>query len=375
MGISNHAPAPPSPEQDTALPARTIRRLVDYVGNVGLDPRSIARGLGLDIDQLVNAPDEVGVPSLYYALIYKACVDQLERDGRLVPWAVGLGGQGFSLMCHAIITCRTVEQALVRASEFSRFVAPITGHSMKLEMQDDATCRLHYDIDEGGVRRSFAPANWSMDQCVSVARSSGIETWFGLAGWLIGRSVEVKAAAVRGKPLSKGYAQRLRDIFQCPIAFGSEGTWIDLARKTLEHRVVHDIDSLQEFLRTGPYQLWSTEDRVVSTSVAVKSLLGTDLRDGAPTFERMAESLHMSPSTLRRHLQAEDTSYQKLKNQRRFEIAVELLCMSDMKVAEIGDQVGFADTSSFVRSFRAWTGVTPKVYRDQADSMKVTELT
>ena len=83
----------------------------------------------------------------------------------------------------------------------------------------------------------------------------------------------------------------------------------------------------------------------------------------------MAKNMHMSSSSLRRHLLAEGASYQKIKDESRREIATEMLCFSDASIAEVSERVGFADTSSFVRSFRAWTGVTPKAYRDHAKPM------
>jgi len=45
--------------------------------------------------------------------------------------------------------------------------------------------------------------------------------------------------------------------------------------------------------------------------------------------------------------------------------------MSEKKINDVSELIGFADTSSFVRSFRSWTGVTPKVYRDQTRSLRL----
>ena len=159
----------------------------------------------------------------------------------------------------------------------------------------------------------------------------------------------------------------------CPVEFHADTTGFDFPDRFLAYRLVHDAQSVDEFLDTGPYMLWSAEDRIVSTTAAIKSLLGSQLADGLPSFEGMAASMHMSSSTLRRHLLAEGTSYQKIKDECRREVAIELLCGSDTRVADISDKVGFADTSSFVRSFRAWTGMTPKAYRDQAQPLRNTD--
>jgi AraC-like DNA-binding protein len=109
----------------------------------------------------------------------------------------------------------------------------------------------------------------------------------------------------------------------------------------------------------------ATDRSNASTSSAIKSLLGKDFSRGAPSFEQMAEHLHMSSSSLRRRLLKEDTSYQQLKDQCRCEVAIDYLCRRDMKIQDIAEQIGFTETSSFVRSFRSWTGMTPTAFREQ----------
>ena len=59
----------------------------------------------------------------------------------------------------------------------------------------------------------------------------------------------------------------------------------------------------------------------------------------------------------------ENTSYQQLKDECREAAAIEHLHRNELKIHEIGERLGFSETSSFVRSFRNWTGMTPKAYR------------
>lgn len=346
------------------LPARKMHRLIEYLDNVGLAPDKIASRAGIDLTQVLDAPANKTIPSIYYALIYNAMVAELQSAGKHVPWAAGLGSDAFKMMCYCMISCKTLGEALQRAEKFNQLTFPLFGQQVKLLSASDSTARIEFDVDEAFVRRSFSPSNWTVQECISVARSSGIEMWLGLAGWLIGRKIEPIRISIAGEKLSDAYRARMRDVFQCPIEFDANTTSLELAAEFLDFRIVHNPESLEEFLDTGPYQLWSTEDKLVSTTAAIKSLLGNSFADGIPSFEDMATSMHMSASTLRRHLLVEGSSYQKIKDERRRDIAIELLCLSDTKISDISEQVGFSDTSSFVRSFRAWTGRTPKVYRD-----------
>lgn len=346
------------------LPARKIHRLIEYLDNVGLEPENVANRAGIDLKQVLSAASNDTFPSIYYAKIYNEMVAELQDNGKHVPWAAGLGSDAFKMMCYCMISCKTLGEALLRAQKFNELTFPLFGQQVKLAASSGPTTKIDFDVDETFVRRSFSPANWSMQECISVARSSGIEMWLGLAGWLIGRKIEPLRITVAGEKLSDSYRERMRDVFQCAVEFHTNSTSLEISSEFLDFRIVHDARSLEEFLDTGPYQLWSTEDKLVSTTAAIKSLLGNDFAHGIPSFEDMAESMHMSASTLRRHLLSEGSSYQKIKDERRRDIAIDLLCLSDTKISDISAQVGFSDTSSFVRSFRAWTGLTPKAYRD-----------
>ncbi len=306
------------------------------------------------------------MPSIYYAKIYNEMVSELQQSNKHTPWAAGLGSDAFKMMCYCMISCRTLGDALERAQKYNSLTYPLFGQQVTLLRPTDGGARITFNVDETFVRQSLSPTNWSLQECISVARSSGLETWLGLAGWLIGRKIEPTKITIAGEKLSDSYRARMHDVFQCLIEFDSTTTSLDFPDELLNFRIVHDHDSLEDFLDTGPYQLWSTDDKLVSTTAAIKSLLGNTFSGGIPSFSDMASSMHMSTSTLRRHLLVEGSSYQKIKDERRRDIAIELLCLGDTKISDISDQVGFSDTSSFVRSFRAWTGKTPKAYRDSA---------
>ena len=352
--------------QRSSLPVRKIHRLLTYVENLGLDPVDIAGSIGLDLADVLDATPDDSIPSIYYALLYKESVIRLQKENRLIPWAAGIGSDAFRMMCYCTISCTTLRDALHRAQRFDALLYPITGHRVEFEETESGSARLSYIVDDSKNQDAFAPGKWTLEECISVAKSSGVETWYGLCGWLIGRDIEAFKVTIDSPPISSAYAERMKRLYECPVHFDADATGIEFSGEYLDYRIVHDSRSLEEFLDTGPYQLWSSDSKVVSTSAAIRSLLGTDFRTGVPSFEEMANNMHMSPSTLRRHLLAEGTSYQKIKDESRREIAIEMLCFGDEKIGDISEHVGFSDTSSFVRSFRSWTGSTPKAYRENA---------
>ncbi|GIU08655.1 MULTISPECIES: AraC family transcriptional regulator [unclassified Shewanella] len=78
-----------------------------------------------------------------------------------------------------------------------------------------------------------------------------------------------------------------------------------------------------------------------------------------PNMEEMAELQNISARTLRRKLAAANTSYQKLVDQVRCQMAIDLILTSDYSIDEISDLMGFGDVSHFRQSFKHWIGHPP----------------
>jgi AraC-like DNA-binding protein len=77
----------------------------------------------------------------------------------------------------------------------------------------------------------------------------------------------------------------------------------------------------------------------------------------------------MSESSLRRRLLEEQTSFQALKDELRCQLAKDYLADPDQKIADVAEQLGFTEQSSFGRSFRQWTGYTPRGWREHLASL------
>lgn len=351
------------------LPASKFQRLLDYIEQIGLDAETLAARAGLKLSKLVALAGDTGVPGVHYSDLYQATVAQMQQMDRAIPWAAGIGSDAFRLMCYAIISCKTLGDALSRAQQFDDLVHPVTGHRIRLDTAGDSAW-LRYEVKADEPNDLFAPPQW--DRAVyfePIAKSSGLRTWFSFCGWLIGRVIELEEVTVAAPMVTAEYQASLEDLFSCSVRFDADHSGLKFPTTFLSYRIVHNPNSLEQFLRRMLYQLWDADKKPASTSDAIQSLLGTDFSEGIPPFEVMAENLHMSTSSLRRRLMKENTSYQQIKDERRQAAAIEYLRHNDMKIQEVGELLGFTETSSFVRSFRNWTGVTPKVFRDSSQSI------
>lgn len=82
------------------------------------------------------------------------------------------------------------------------------------------------------------------------------------------------------------------------------------------------------------------------------------------SVEEVAKALAMSPRSLRRKLESENTNYKNLLDQERQQIAQQLLHGSNMKLDELAFHLGYTDTASFSRAFRRWKGCSPGEFRN-----------
>jgi AraC-like DNA-binding protein len=87
------------------------------------------------------------------------------------------------------------------------------------------------------------------------------------------------------------------------------------------------------------------------------------LRGKESTPENAALALGIHTRTLQRRLQAEGTSFEKIKEDVRRATAESLLAQSSVSLSQIALMLDYADSSAFSRSCRRWFGAAPTTVR------------
>jgi len=83
-----------------------------------------------------------------------------------------------------------------------------------------------------------------------------------------------------------------------------------------------------------------------------------------PTIEDIADALHISSRTLQRHLQEAGSTFQRVLEEARHQLARHYLNNSVLELNEAAYLLGYEDGNSFVRAFRTWEGVPPARWRE-----------
>jgi AraC-like DNA-binding protein len=100
----------------------------------------------------------------------------------------------------------------------------------------------------------------------------------------------------------------------------------------------------------------------------VRRVVRAELARGTATLPRAARLLGMSRRTLQRRLEEEGTSFQRLVDQAREELARSYVADASISLTRIASALGYADERPFLRAFRRWTGLTPTAYRHKRNA-------
>jgi AraC-like DNA-binding protein len=162
---------------------------------------------------------------------------------------------------------------------------------------------------------------------------------------------------------AQGDPKEYERILRCPVAF-----------LTNENSVLFDRESL---LKPNPFANPTTLKMLVDAAenllaqrspgnwaARVNAALQPILASGNCTLEGIARSMHVSTRTLQRSLAAENATFQGVLDQVRRERAMELMAQSEMPLARVAKETGFADARAFNRAFQRWTGQPPSTYRE-----------
>ncbi|WP_233559966.1 helix-turn-helix transcriptional regulator [Oleomonas cavernae] len=105
----------------------------------------------------------------------------------------------------------------------------------------------------------------------------------------------------------------------------------------------------------------------------VRSILLQDLSN-PPGLEATAGALKMPARSMRRQLGLQGTTFQKVLDEARSQIAAKYLRTTAMTVEDIAAALGFSDAANFRQAFRRWTSRSPRDFRATPDMAAVPHL-
>src|SRR5690554_110393 len=154
-----------------------------------------------------------------------------------------------------------------------------------------------------------------------------------------------------------------RRYFRCPVYFNQSET-----------RIVGDAALANYELPLANRLMAMNAEKTLFENIPTKAIRMLPLRlrrlllryyGAFPSLENAASELGMSSRTLRRKLAEGGTTYQKELDAVREKLAREYFLRGGTSVTELALLLGYADSSSFAKAFRRWTGMAPKDFQLQ----------
>ncbi|MBC9251173.1 AraC family transcriptional regulator [Pseudomonas alcaligenes] len=216
------------------------------------------------------------------------------------------------------------------------------------------------DIEDGRAFLSYSPNERDIPG-LCQAEESACAVGLQLMRTLIGNSWQPRGIRLRHLPLQgeSHYRQTLGllptfDARCSAMEFDSTDLSLPLssANKTL-YRLIAEHMSKIERLKADELPSY------------VRQLLRHLLPSGRATTEKIADCLAIHPRTLQHWLAQEGTSFQRLLDETRQEMAGQYLENPSISTAQMSGLLGYSTPSGFNRAFNRWFGISPLEWQER----------
>lgn len=322
--------------------AKAIRKALDASG---CDSRKLfaQAGLGFEVLEDPNARYPLAAGTRLWQLAVQETGDPC--FGLTVARHTGL--TTFHALGYSIVASHSLKEAFERVLRYFRIITDVADLELSL---DGEQYRFVMHVPESGLQ----PADESVDAFVAV--------FVRMCRTLAGRELNPhKVMLRRPQPPRVDCFER---EFRAPIEFGAARNALYFDREAFERPLEGANPELARHNDQIAVRYLAHLDRTNITA-RVHAVLIEQLPLGEPSEEKVAQALHMSSRSLQRKLAEQNTSYKALLADTRRDLALSYIGAPHYSINEITYLLGFADTSSFTRAFRRWTGVPPGEYRDR----------
>ncbi len=297
-------------------------------------------------------------PAILWLTTHRIHTDQVARLFRSVQQELddefmGFASQPvkygiFELFCEISVQCSTLGDLL---NKMIKFYSLITNSiEINLSIDIDNIAKLGFNF----AQPKLDPDDFLAQYLLVI--------WHRFPSWYIGETIRLKGASFSHQmPI---YVDELKIMFPCALSFGKMSNEISFDAKYLDKPLVRTHKEVKEFLVHHPANIMTIPGgQSTLESKIEREIIDMDSQKlNFPKVSALAEKLNMSNLMLYRKLKEEGTTYQKIKDDMRRELAINKLVSEKLSVEEVSELVGFAEPRSFTRAFKKWTGLTPRSY-------------
>lgn len=320
------------------------RLLTDWLDHESIDARRLRAAVG------AHAVDDAVPMVAWAALLDEAAALRLDRPALGLDIGAGVAARHVGALGYLVTACDTLGDALVAYQRYERLfygagIAQVhpTGANVSLSWPPGGGGAL---ADEVAIAALVSFMRQQVDGGVSPTH----------VHFMHPASADRRVANER--------------FFDCPVLFEQPRTLVSIPLPLLGLPLSKRDPMLKELLERQAQALLDALPEPNAFDQSVQQLLARLLPEGQVSVDKVAASLHQSTRTLQRRLADSGLSWQELLDRTREQLACGYLQDRGLSLAEIALLLGYSEQSAFTRSFKRWTGLTPKAFRGQAKFVK-----
>lgn len=328
--------------------ASFLRDLVFHAASAGADAVHLLRSAGIDSSHLAK-PDEL-VSSRRALALWRAAVEVtgdhdlgLHLGERAHPSALGL-------LAPVLLNAPTLGEAIEKMRLYARLL--IDAIELRV-VEGDGWCEIEFSVTDADHNYVREEPRQPMECTVAA--------FVTLAGRLAGRPLPLERAAFRhAAPSSTAEHER---ILRCAVSFGAAQDRVRFDALALRWPVLFSDDGLLARHEQQVCEALHATSNERAVTARTRKVVAALLRGTVPTLDDVARRLGMSDRSLQRALKDEATSFSAVLDDVRKDLALWHLRSNETSIAQVALLLGFSEASAFHRSFKRWTGSTPRAHR------------
>jgi AraC-like DNA-binding protein len=322
-----------------ATATNILWKLIDAYGH---DAEGVYRDVGIDPD-LLNKPG-ARIPYTHVNRIWAKAAEIIHDP------CFGLKGYKFwhpsylHALGYAWLASHTLRDAFNRFARYLRILSEIP--FLKLEEDSDGFTFV-YDVELLHLR---IPAQVDL----------GMATAIHMCRLNFGENLKPKTVTfVHAEPPC---ASEYPALFKAPVHFSAARDSMTLYLADVDRHLIGANPQLARLNDQVMIEYLSKldKDNIIDRVAAV---IIDMLPSGGVTDEKVAGKLNMSRRSLQRRLKGVGTTFRRIMEGVRKDLAGTYVRDLDVELVEIAFLLGFSDQSAFSRAFKRWTGITPSEFR------------
>ncbi|HEY5949694.1 MAG TPA: AraC family transcriptional regulator [Kofleriaceae bacterium] len=220
--------------------------------------------------------------------------------------------------------------------------------------------RLEYVRDGDLSRRTlYLPEGEPPPPACAVACAAAASV--GFVRWLTGADDGLRRVALTyPEPASREAHDQL---FRCELVFDAPHITVWRDPSVLRKPLSQADPGLRARMEERAAKLAEERSAPDVLVTRVRELVARGIRDALPDLEAAAAALELSPPSLKRRLADRGTSYSKIVDDTRRQLALGYIADPSLSLVDVAYLCGFSEQSAFNRAFKRWTGVPPGEYR------------